>query len=236
MERRIYTPSAGLQTWKNRLVDPDTQWLRTKSAFETAVFWEIGAMQPRGLQSRLIALLEQEESLHGCELVASFPAHRVHLPDGAPASQTDVWAILGASGALVSLSIEGKTGESFAETVGEWRKEASAGKEKRLAFLCDQLGLTKPPGDEIRYQLLHRTVSALLEAERVGAAIAAMIVVSFTDDARSWNDFGAFASCLGGSIPRGKMVRMPAVQRRPLFLGWLDVKPCTDAEIASVAV
>jgi hypothetical protein len=35
--------------WKNRLADSDTQWVRTKSAFETAVFWEYGATHPRGL-------------------------------------------------------------------------------------------------------------------------------------------------------------------------------------------
>ena len=236
MERRIYTPTAGLATWKNRLADPDTQWVRTKSAFETAVFWEYGATHPRGLHPHLIALLEQEQSLQGCELLASFPGHRVHLPGGTPASQADVWAIVRTYVGLVSLAVEGKTGESFAETVGEWRKSASAGKDERLAFLCDQLGLTKSPSDAIRYQLLHRTVSALLEAERIGAAIAAMIVVSFTDDSRSKDDFGAFASCLGESISPGQLRRMPTVQHRPLFLGWLDAKPCTDAEIAAVAV
>jgi hypothetical protein len=236
MERRVYAPTAGLATWKNGLADPDTQWVRTKAAFETAVFWECGAMQPRGLHPHLIALLEQEQSLEGCELIASFPGHRVHLPDGIPASQTDVWAVVRTYVGLVSLAIEGRAGEGFAETVGEWRKDALAEKDTRMAFLCDQLGLTKPPTDEIRYQLLHRTVSALLEAERVDAAIAAMIIVSFTDDPRSKDDFGVFTSCLGGPVSPGQIRRMPSVQHRPLFLGWLDAKLCTDAEIAAVAV
>jgi hypothetical protein len=235
MERLIYAPTAGLSTWKNGLEDPDKQWVRTKSAFETAVFWECGSMEPRGLHPNLIALLEQEQALEGCDLVASFPAHRVHVPDGVPPSQSDIWVILRTYVGLVSLVIEGKAGEGFAETVGEWRKEASAEKDKRLAFLCEQLGLTKQPSDEIRYQLLHRTVSALLEAERVDAAIAAMIIVSFTDDPRSRDDFGAFTSVLGGPVSSGQLRRMPSVQNRPLFLGWLDAKLCTDAEIAAVA-
>ena len=236
MERPIYEPTAGVATWKNRLADPDTQWVRTKSAFETAVFWESGALQPRGSHPRVVALLEQEQSLQGCELVASFPGHHVHLPGGVPESQTDVWAIVRTYAGLVSLTVEGQAGESFAETIGEWRKGASAGKDERLAFLCDQLGLTKAPSDAIRYQLLHRTVSAPLEAERIDAAIAAMIVVSFTEDSRSKDDFGAFASCLGESIAPGQIRRKPAVQHRSLFLGWLDVKPCTDAELAAIAV
>jgi hypothetical protein len=48
MERRIYAPTSGLATWKNRLADPDTQWVRAKSTFEIAVFWESGALPPRG--------------------------------------------------------------------------------------------------------------------------------------------------------------------------------------------
>jgi hypothetical protein len=235
MERRIYAPTAGLATWKARLADPDTQWARTKSAFETAVFWEHGAMQPRGLHPQLIALLEQEQSLQGCELVASFPEHRVHLPDGAPISRADVWAIVRTYAGLVSLAVDGIAGERFAESIGEWRKGASTGKDERLAFLCDHLGLTKAPSDAIRYELLHRTVSALLEAERTGAPIAAMIVISFTDDSRSKDDFGAFASCLGQSLSPGQIRRMPTVQPRPLFLGWLDAKPCTDAELAAIS-
>lgn len=235
MAQQIYAPSAGLETWKNRVADPDTPWERTSSAFETAVFWEYGAMHPRGLHPQLVALLEQEESLRGCSLVASFPEHRVQFPGETRASQTDVWAIVRAPGGLVSLAVEGMAGESLAETVGEWRKDAAAGKDKRLGFLCDQLGLTEPPHDAIRYQLLRRTVSALLEAERIGATVAAMIVISFTDDARSKDDFGAFASCLGSPVSHGQVCRMPAVKSLPLFLGWLDAKPCTDAEIAAVA-
>lgn len=235
MDRRIYAPSSGLETWKCRLAAPETQWVRKKSAFETAVFWESGAMQPRGLSSSLAALLDQEASLRGSELVASFPEHRVKLPGGTRASQTDVWAILRAPIGLVSVAIEGKAGESFAETVGEWRKDASGGKEKRLTFLCETLGIARPIDDAVRYQLLHRTVSALLEAERIGANAAAMIVVSFAADPRSKTDFATFGSCVGVTIATGALSRAETTPGCPLYLGWLDVAPCSDAAIAAVA-
>ena len=235
MDRRIYAPSAGLETWKGRLADPEKQWVRKKSAFETAVFWELGAMQPRGLHSELCAVLDQHDSLHGCELVASFPEHRVPLPGGTRASQTDVWAIVRAPIGLVSVAIEGKAGESFAETVGEWRKEASNGKEARLSFLCKQLGIAEPIRDAVRYQLLHRTTSALLEADRIGAAAAAMVVLSFVADSRSKSDFETFGSCLGVAVEHGTLSKTATSQGRPLFIGWLDVKPCSDADIAAIA-
>ncbi len=162
MERRIYTPSSGLSSWRDRLADPETQWVRTKSAFETAVFWEVGARQACGLHPSLVALLEQSPELRGPSLVASFPEHRVALPGGTRASQTDVWALVRVSSALLSLAVEGKAGESFAETIGEWLRDASSGKQDRLKFLSERLCLPCAPDNAIRYQLLHRTSSALI--------------------------------------------------------------------------
>jgi len=236
MNRRIYAPATGLETWKSLLSDPDTQWVRAKSAFETAVFWELGARQSRGLHTRVSALLDREELLKDCELVASFPEHRVRLPGGSRASQTDVWSILRGPRGLVSLAVEGKAGESFAETIGDWRKEASTGKEKRLAFLCEQLGLSQSVSDTIRYQLMHRTASALIEAERIGAVAAVMLVLSFAPDATSRADYDAFVSCLGGKVAPSGLAAAASSLKRPLFLGWLDVPPSTDADIAAVAV
>jgi hypothetical protein len=236
MDRRIYAPAAGLETWKERLAEPETQWVRTKSAFETAVFWELGARQPRGLDSRVTALFDHEDLLKDCQLIASFPEHRVRLPGGSRASQTDVWAILRSPRGLVSLAVEGKAGESFAETIGDWRKEASAGKEKRLTYLCEQLGLAAGVDDTIRYQLMHRTASALIEAERIGAAAAVMLVLSFAPDAVSKSDYEAFISCLGGKAPLDRLSCAGSAVKRPLFLGWLDLSPCTDADIATVTV
>jgi len=236
MDHRIYAPAAGLETWKARLAEPDTQWVRRKSAFETAVFWELGARQPRGLHTRVAALLDREELLRDCELIASFPEHRVRLPGGSRASQTDVWAMLRGPRGPISLAVEGKAGESFAETIGDWRREASGGKEKRLAFLCEQLGLPQGVNDTIRYQLVHRTASALIEAERIGAVAAVMLVLSFTPDAVSKGDYDAFVSCLGGKATLDRLATAASSAKRPLFLGWLDLPPCTDADIAAIAV
>lgn len=236
MDRRIYAPAAGLDTWKERLAEPETQWVRTKSAFETAVFWELGARQPRGLHPRVTALLDREELLGECRLIASFPEHRVRLPGGSRASQTDVWAMLRGPRGLISLAVEGKSGETFAETIGDWRRDASVGKEKRLAFLCEQLGVPQGVNDTIRYQLMHRTVSALIEAERIGAVAAVMLVLSFTPDAVSKGDYDAFVSCLGGKASLDGLTSAASSQKRALFLGWLDLPPSTDEDIAAVAV
>ena len=236
MQPRIYAPAAGLETWKSRLADPEKQWVRGKSAFETAVFWELGARTPRGLHPQITALFDQDEIFRDCELLASFPEHRVPLPGGSRASQTDVWAILRVSSGLVSLAVEGKAGESFAQTVGEWRTDASVGRETRLKFLWEQLGFTGDAPDTIRYQLMHRSASALLEADRIGATAAVMLILSFENDLASKQDFAAFASCFGSSVSSGCLVRASTHIKKPFFFAWLDLPKASDADIAAVAI
>ena len=191
-------------------------------------------MRKRGLDDRLIALLDQAEALRDTRLIAAFPEHQVQLPGGARPSQTDVWAILRATGGLVSLAVEGKAGETFGETVADWRASHSDGKERRLQFLRDAIGQTGPLDDTLRYQLFHRTASAVIEADRLGAEAAVMIVLSFAPDDRSKADFVAFASSIGVEGAPGRLARTTLKSGRQLFLGWLDVECCNDAQIAAI--
>ncbi|MBV6523096.1 MAG: hypothetical protein MNPFHGCM_03263 [Gemmatimonadaceae bacterium] len=236
MERRVYIPTAGISAWRARLADPDGHWVRGRSAFETAVVWERGSVTERGLDSRLATLLDQASELRGAQLVASFPEHKVSLPGGSRASQNDVWAILRSDAGLASLAVEGKAGESFAETIADWRSDDSAGKSTRLTFLAKALGLSEPVNPALRYQLLHRTASAVLEAGRIGARTAAMVVLSFAPDDRSKEDFLAFATSLGATGAIGKLARARSTSGCVLYLGWLDLPAASDSEIASLAV
>ena len=66
--------------------------------------------------------------------------------------------------------VEGKVSEPFDKTIAEWREDNSEGKHIRLKFLLDELGLEENKQiNTIRYQLLHRTVSAIIEAEKFKA-------------------------------------------------------------------
>jgi hypothetical protein len=136
---------------------------------------------------------------------------------------------------LVSLAVEGKAGETFAATVGAWRAEGSVGKAERLSFLATELGLTGHIGDGIRYQLLHRTASALIEGSRIGAFASVMVVASFAEDATSKADFASFSE-LCGTQGKADCLCKSSTAPRPLFLGWLDLPPATDSQVAAVAV
>ncbi len=242
----VYAPAQGLATWRAGLADPKKHWVRTRSAFETAVFWELGARERRGLRKEVADLLDQEKRLKDCTAIAAFPEHCVHLPGGSRPSQNDVWAMLRNKAGLVSLAVEGKAGEPFGETIENWWGTApSAGKKKRLAFLCKQLGLTADAQAvaqgclpvalaDLRYQLMHRSASAIIEADRIGAHAAVMLVLSFRPDPSSKSDFDNFCAHLNAQpSSNGSSLReCSAIGGLPLFLGWLDAPPCSDADVA----
>ena len=153
------------------------------------------------------------------EPLVIIPEHKTPLPGGRRESQSDVFMLARHAAGTIACTIEGKVDEPFGPTVGKQMTEASVGQEQRMDYLCEQLGLRACP-DHIHYQLLHRTVSALIEANRFDAADAAMIVHSFSPERRWFDEFAAFVTLLGGGETRsGEPINISGLERR-LILGW----------------
>lgn len=106
-------------------------------------------------------------------------------------------AIVGIGDKLGILTIEAKVDEGFDKTIAEWLASGSAGKRARLAGLCALLGLEEAAVSALRYQLFHRTASAVLEAKRYRAGQAAMIVQSWSQINCGWSDYQSFFNVLG---------------------------------------
>ena len=121
----------------------------------------------------------------------------------------------------MALAVEGKVDEAFGPTIGEKRAEASAGVDERLSWITGRLGLSSVP-DAIRYQLLHRTVSAVLIAEQFNAAAAVMLMHSFSPTDRWFEDFEAFVGLFGAHVAVGRLVRLAVINGTPLYLGWCN--------------
>ena len=144
---------------------------------------------------------------------------------------------------MLSLAVEAKAGESFADQVSGWLKKVEKGsdKPKRLDSLRKILGIADKDVSDLRYQLLHRTASALIEAERVGAKYAAMIVQSFSNEKRradpkeQLGDFRTFGETLGVSVDENRLVLVPNRASTQLYLGWVTCELATDADIAGLA-
>lgn len=214
----IYVPSRGAASWQELLADPVLHWRDGFSAKSLAESWE----NARGLPAEVYSLLAEIGS--SPELLFAFPEHKVPLPGSSRGdSQNDVFALVRAGETMLSMTVEGKVNESFDLRLDQWLKNASAGKLQRLAYLAEMLGLDMQEiPATIHYQLLHRTASALIEAERFKTDIAAMIVHSFSPTVRWFESFVAFARLLGveGEIVPGKLLLARTRTARPLHLGW----------------
>jgi len=211
---KILIPTSSPESWKDLLAQPELQWKLGRSARSLAHCWEAAG----GIPGEVAAIMA--DAFGTPALLFAVPEHKTPLPGGSRDSQSDILALVRHEGGLATYTIEGKVNEPFGETVGEWSRNASAGRVERLSYLCSMIGLPDCP-TEVRYQLLHRTVSALIEAERFNATSAGMIVHSFLPHRRWFEDFAAFVRLLGGGdIQPGEAKVIHVASGRPLVLGW----------------
>jgi hypothetical protein len=216
----IYIPARSADDWQRFLAEPDKQWRSGYSAKATAYAWQ----EADGFPPEVVALLSssKDENLKEVELLLAIPEHKVYFPpmQGHP-SQNDVFALGKATnGDLVSIAVEAKVSEPFDQTVDEWSVDPSRGKAERLEFLKDKLQIVGKPIGHIRYQLLHRLSSALLEAERFGATYAILVIHSFSQADEWFDDFAAFVSLYGQEAVVGQLVELELGPGPRAFAGW----------------
>lgn len=193
MMGKVLIPASDAEDWKVFLADPVKHWKMGYSARAVAHCWQDAG----GIPSDVESVLSQIPALHGLQTIFAIPEHKVSLPGGTRPSQNDVWVLAETDDALVSIAVEGKVSESFDLTVGEWFENPSSGKEIRLKFLCNEIGIEFPPPNHIRYQLLHRTASAIIEAKRFRTTEAVMVVHSFSRTNEWLEDYLEFLSLYG---------------------------------------
>jgi hypothetical protein len=220
MVKRIYVPTLGPQEWQRLLADPTKQWRTGYSARTLAHCWEEAGGWPPEIASLLAS--SGKTAFQSTELLLAIPEYKVDLPPRGRPSQNDLFVLAkGADGNLIAMTIEGKVAESFGPTLGDWIAWASVGKVERLLFLTSELGLPAELPPTIRYQLLHRTVAALLLARQFNARYAVMLVHSFSPSAAWYEDFRAFVGLFGvEDINPGRLCSMREVKGIELFAGW----------------
>jgi hypothetical protein len=79
--------------------------------------------------------------------------------------------------------------------------------------------------DTARYQLLHRTASAIREAERFGALSALLLVQSFSSDPESVAAYGDFCKIMGCTHQEGALIEGPQLGAVRLYLAWVNCEP-----------
>lgn len=218
--KRIFIPTVSGTDWQRQLAKPVTHWKQGASAMTTAAAWEAadGTLPPE-----ITRLLEssREPSLRGQLLLAALPEWQVPLPGGITTSNTDVLAICRNELGLCIIGVEAKVLEDFGPLVSSKRAEASSGQGERLAYLHSLLGVERFD-DAIRYQLLHRTASALLTAREFHAATAVMLVQAFDTPAARRGDFEAFRTAMGAREVAPLIYKVDSFSGPSLFLAWCD--------------
>jgi hypothetical protein len=212
---KVYIPTVGPDDWKRLLAEPTKQWRTGFSAKTLAHCWE----RANGMPPEIASMLRPYGD--PVELLLAIPEYKVPLPGASRAeSQNDVFALARVGDRTFAIMVEGKVAEPFSQKLGDWLQNASEGKLKRLAFIKGMLGLTLPLPENIYYQLLHRTASAVIEAKRFKADAAAMIVHSFSEERIWFGAFMQFASLFGVTAVANELSAVQSNAKPPLYLGW----------------
>jgi hypothetical protein len=218
---KIFKPTNGAEDWRDFLADPILHWKTGYSAKSMAYAWEENAGMPPRISQALKAAFKAD-----VEALIVIPEYKVPLPGGRTQSQNDAFVFARIGDQTAVIMIEGKVEEPFGDKISKWFDPASKGKKERLAYLTQTLGLSESPLEDLRYQLFHRTASAIIEASRFKTDIAIMLVHSFSQSHKWFDDYLAFAEVMKcDGVKFGIVVKSELKIERPLYLGWVTGDP-----------
>jgi hypothetical protein len=217
---QVLIPTESFEDWRRLLAKPWLHWKTGYSAKTLARCWEAATRD--GFPPEVKAALDRSGSglLVNLTPLLAIPEYRVPLPGGDRPSQTDLLVLARGQTGLVAIAVEGKVNEAFGQTLDQRQLKLSDGSQERLAFLLQRLQLPESIPGAHRYQLFHRTVSALLVAEEFHAKAAVMLVHSFSPEDRGFSDFNAFADLFHVKAEAGKAFPVGTFTGTPLFLCW----------------
>jgi len=216
---KFFIPANNPEDWKLLLAKPDKQWKTGYSAKSLAYCWQKTNDFPRSIKR---VFRDSRISLfQDIELILAFPEWKVPLPSGRRASQNDIFILAKGNDQLISIAVEGKVNEPFGEIITDWKLHDRGGKKVRLNFLCEVLQLDENKINHIRYQLLHRTASAVIEAKRFNAANALMLVHSFSQTNEWFEDYCQFLAFFNVKGAINSLVFAENIDGIDLYFAWV---------------
>lgn len=218
---KVYLPAIKPDDWKVLLADPIKHWQSGYSAKTLAYCWQTSNGFPESVRR---AFNKSSSSIiNKAEMLIAIPEHQVQLPGGSRASQSDIFILAKSGHDLIAITVEGKVREDFGPIVKDWlkSKDEKTKKPERLKYLVARLNIADKNIDDIRYQLLHRSVSALDEAERFTSRNAMMLVHSFSQAYDHFDDYARFLSLYGIKAETDTIHGPAVVDGLNLYFGWV---------------
>lgn len=218
---KFFVPASNPEDWKSLLAKPERHWRTGYSAKSLAYCWQEANDFPESV--RTVFKKSGIQLFQNIDLLLAFPEWKVPLLGGPRPSQSDIFILARGNDQLISIMVEGKVSEPFDKTIAEWKlKNSKEGTEIRLKYLCDVLQLCVTKVDHIRYQLLHRTASAVIEAKRFNAQNALMMVHSFSQHDEGFEDYSQFLTLfVRNDITPNSLVSAKKIDGIDLFFCWI---------------
>lgn len=107
-----------------------------------------------------------------------------------------------------------------------------SGKPARLEQLLAIFGIDRSRAMDCRYQLLHRPVTATLEAKRFRLSTSLFLVQAFGENNDSFADYTQRAKALGVEVGRGDVQRTHTCVEVDLWVGWVDEQSAAARDLA----
>jgi len=217
----FFIPVTSPEDWKPLLAQPEKHWKTNHSAKALAYCWQ----NAQGFPDSITNVFRSSgiPMFVDIKMLVAFPEYKVPLPGGTTESQSDIFVLAKGDGKLVSIAVEGKALEGFGQTIYEWGKDKSSGKETRLNYLLNLLSLNYIDIGNCKYQLLHRTASAIIEAATFNAKVALMLVHSFSDDQQAYSDYKQFLNLFGlTNTPENSLIFGKQIRGIDLYFAWAN--------------
>ena len=219
----FFAPADRADDWQKLLAKPELHWKTGYSAKSLAYCWT----EAKGFPAEVALALNTSTSLelHNLEFLLGFPEYDVDLPGGKRPSQNDVFVLARNQNGTASIAVEGKVSESFDLPIGQRFANPTSGQTERLNYLCELLQLQRDSIEHIGYQLLHRSASALIEAERFGANRAIMLIHSFSRSLEHFDDYANFCSLYSMATSPNQVSHAARIKDIDFYLGWIVGEP-----------
>lgn len=220
---KFFIPANTPEDWKSLLADPDKHWKTGYSAKALAYSWQ----KADGFPPEVNRVFKKSgiELFQDAQMLVAFPEYKVSLPGGKRSSQNDIFILAKGNDQLISITIEGKIDEPFDKLIVDWKLDDQGGKKTRLEYLCETLQLDVNKVDNTRYQLLHRTASAVIEAKKFNAPNALMLVhaVKKTKEKydESFRNYGQFLKLFGPEGKPDSIIGGRIIDGIRLYFGWV---------------
>lgn len=214
--KRIFLRSNGPEAWRQFLRSPEKQWKTGFSAKSMAYAWEETEGFPMEVDNVFEGTL-----FEGVEPLFIIPEYPVPLPGGTQPSVNDVFVLAKTEAELICMMVEGKVSENFGEMIEAWNPESTPGRRERFDHILNLLGLGNDIPLTLRYQLFHRTASAVVEAQNLKVTKAVMLVHSFSQERQHFGDYQDFLKLFSVEAKINQLQFVGNFSGIDLYSGWV---------------